>query len=512
MLSFTVCPDESGNSCYTRKSSLIIVLFILSLIPIISFAQVAGSFVFEGYTRYYIVYLPQNYNGSNEVPLVFNLHGYTLNMTQQMNYSRMNTVADSEGFIAVYPNAAGPNNSWNSGINGSPNINDVGFIDALIDTLQTHYSIDTTRIFSCGFSLGGFMSNRLACELSNRIAAIATVGGTMAESIANTCSPDHFMPELLIHGTFDWCEPYNGAFDWLSVQEKLDLWTIFNQCTESDTTLLLDLDTLDGSTVQKINYTNCSDSVSVILYKVINGGHSWPGGDTSYLYLSWCDIGITNFDINASQEIWRFFKNTTKVNVIEPNGGEDWSIGDTVEIKWTSLRVDSVKIELSLNYGIDWITIAESTPSDGNYEWVVQAPDTSQECIIRISYEDDGSIFDVSDATFFIGNPTSVKDYASNILPDKYDLHQNYPNPFNPSTKISYQLPEVSNVTLKVFDVLGNEITTLVNEEKSVGAYELTWNASDLPSGVYFYQLQAVDPSTSSGQVFVETKKMMLMK
>jgi len=500
MLSYISCPNRSG------KSLLIIVLFILSLFPIISFAQVdSSSFIFEGIERNYLVFLPTDYNGTEKMPVVFNLHGYTLNARQQMDYSRMNIVADSDGFIAVYPNAAGPD--WNTGISGSPNINDVGFFDALIDTLSEHYSIDTTRIYSCGFSLGGFMSNRLACELSNRIAAIATVGGTMAESIANSCSPNHSLPELLIHGTDDLCEPYNGAYDWLSVQEKLDHWTNFNQCTESDTTLLPDLDTLDGCTVQKINYTHCSDSASVILYKVINGGHSWPGGDTSELHLSepWCpDVGTTNFDINASQEIWKFFKNTIILNVNVPNGAEQWSMGDTVEIKWTSLRVDSVKIQLSLNNGIDWIVITESTPSDGNYEWVVQAPDTSWECIIKINYVDDSSIFDVSDAPFFIVITTSVEDYSSTILPDKYDLNQNYPNPFNPSTKIKYQIPELSIVTLKVFDVLGNEITTLVKELKPTGFYEITWDAENLPSGVYFYQLKAGD--------FLSTKKMILMK
>ena len=259
------------------------------------------------------------------------------------------------------------------------------------------------------------------------------------------------------------------------------------------------------------------DSVSVILYKVINGGHSWPGGDTSKLHLftSWCpEVGTTNFDINASQRIWNFFKNTTKVNVIAPNGGEQWMMGDTVEIKWNSLRVDSIKIQLSLNDGIDWITITESTPSDGNYEWMVQAPDTSQECIIKINYEEDSSIFDESDTTFYIRNPTSVNDYTNIILPDKYDLHQNYPNPFNPSTTIKYQIPELSIVTLKVLDVLGNEVATLVNEEKPAGTYEVEFDASSLSgfvsakggyaSGVYFYQLKAGS--------FIETKKMVLLR
>ena len=97
-------------------------------------------------------------------------------------------------------------------------------------------------------------------------------------------------------------------------------------------------------------------------------------------------------------------------------------------------------------------------------------------------------------------------------LPEKFSLEQNYPNPFNPSTTISWQSPVGSHQTLKVYDLLGREMATLVDEFKPAGRYEIELDASDLPSGVYFYKLQAGDPSTGSGQVFVETKKMLLLK
>ena len=89
-------------------------------------------------------------------------------------------------------------------------------------------------------------------------------------------------------------------------------------------------------------------------------------------------------------------------------------------------------------------------------------------------------------------------------IPLSYILSQNFPNPFNPSTTIKYSIPQLSSVQIKIFDVLGNEIETLVNEEKPVGTYELNWNAANLPSGVYFYQLQAEN--------FVQTRKMILLK
>lgn len=98
----------------------------------------------------------------------------------------------------------------------------------------------------------------------------------------------------------------------------------------------------------------------------------------------------------------------------------------------------------------------------------------------------------------------SVEDNISEELPVEFSLSQNYPNPFNPTTKIKYFIPQSSNVLIKVFDILGNEVETLVDEEKPVGTYELTWYAENLPSGVYFYQLQAGS--------FIETKKLALLK
>jgi hypothetical protein len=90
------------------------------------------------------------------------------------------------------------------------------------------------------------------------------------------------------------------------------------------------------------------------------------------------------------------------------------------------------------------------------------------------------------------------------LLPIEFNLYQNYPNPFNPTTTIKFQIPELSFVTLKVYDVLGSEIETLVNEEKPVGSYEIEFNATSFPSGVYFYQIKAGN--------FIQTKKMILLK
>jgi photosystem II stability/assembly factor-like uncharacterized protein len=226
--------------------------------------------------------------------------------------------------------------------------------------------------------------------------------------------------------------------------------------------------------------------------------------------------GRSMYSINVNQ--------VPEIEVVYPNGGEHFMMGDSITISWTSNEVDSVKIELTLADSLYWSTIIESTPSTGSYEWKVQALTTSWDCRIRISSTDDSTIYDISDETFVIDIFPSVEDSTDNFIPTEFSLSQNYPNPFNPSTKIKFTIPQTDSpllggargglVTLKVYDILGNEIATLVNEEKSAGEYEVEFNISNLSngisakggyaSGVYFYQLKAGN--------YIETKKMILLK
>jgi polyhydroxybutyrate depolymerase len=274
-------------------------------IPVESLQIETGRFDFEGHTRNYMVFLPKNYTSTIIFPLVIYLHSYGWIAKQGMKYTQLNQVADANDFIIVYPSGK-PN--WNSGIGenivwSTPNINDIGFIDALIDTLSNMYSIDLERVYATGYSNGGFMAYKLACQLSHRITAIAAVGGVISADTLDECDPLHAMPVLHIHGTEDPFVPIEGTKSWHSVDDTLSYWTDFNNCDTVDTTNLLDIDLTDDSTVEKINYTNCSNNSNVIFYKVINGGHTWPGaGPPGY------SAGITNQDFNASVEIWNFFK------------------------------------------------------------------------------------------------------------------------------------------------------------------------------------------------------------
>ena len=204
-----------------------------------------------------------------------------------------------------------------------------------------------------------------------------------------------------------------------------------------------------------------------------------------------CDESDSVFSIEQFQDI----------NIITPNGGEIWLIGSQKDIIWNSENVIDVSIELSIDSGATYLVIVDSMSSTGLYTWTVGVPNPSENCLIRINNLADGNIFDVSDSVFTIDYVTALK---NNDLPKTYSLYPNYPNPFNPATTIKYQIPKLSFVTLKVYDVLGNEIATLLKEEKPIGTYEIEFDASRLPSGIYFYELQAGS--------FVETKKMVLMK
>ncbi|HET6245244.1 MAG: T9SS type A sorting domain-containing protein [Bacteroidetes bacterium] len=259
------------------------------------------SFTFDGVVRSYRIFIPSNYDPLNEYPLVFNLHGNGSSASQQEPYSQMNLIADTANFIVVYPD--GISNTWNSGFNVPYNsgTNDVGFISALIDTVSANYTINSQRVYSCGMSMGGFMSYRLACELNGRIAAIASVTGLMSVQLPQNCQQQKEVPVLQIHGTDDATVLYNGTSWHTSVNATVDFWIQKNNCpTTAIVTNMPDI-VNEGSTVVKYYYGPCTNNSEVVLFKVEGGGHTWPGD------IAVPSLGNTNQDIKASIEIWKFF-------------------------------------------------------------------------------------------------------------------------------------------------------------------------------------------------------------
>jgi len=188
------------------------------------------------------------------------------------------------------------------------------------------------------------------------------------------------------------------------------------------------------------------------------------------------------------------------INLLSPNGGEVFNVGDQIQILWNSESVSSVRIQYSIDNGSNWLSVTPITSSDGIHNWTVPNKPSDQ-CLIKITEIPSGIVIDQSDAVFTINSVVSVE---KENLPDKYDLMQNYPNPFNPSTSIEYTVPSNEYVSLKVYDILGNEIVTLVNQQKEAGKYKVEFDASSISSGIYYYKIQAGN--------FIQVRKMILLK
>jgi polyhydroxybutyrate depolymerase len=281
------------------------VNFILCLMLFVTncYAQttVQGNFSFESENRTYRTYIPAVYTGTESVPLILNLHGYGSNSFEQMLYGSFTAIADTANFIIVHPDGTEDNTGsqfWNSFGLSAPN--DVAFLSALIDTMIATYNIDPTRIYSTGMSNGGFMSYTLACELSERITAIASVTGAMVVGQNNTCNAEHPTPAMQIHGTADATVPYNGNSTMMATEDVVQYWVDFNACNSTaEMTSVPNTNTNDNCTAEHYIYTGGNNGATVEFFKVIGGGHSWPGAIFN--------INTTCMDFNASKEIWRFF-------------------------------------------------------------------------------------------------------------------------------------------------------------------------------------------------------------
>lgn len=296
--------------------TLLFITFILSN-PLRSQTTIIDTIPFGGLQRTYRIYVPAKYNSNKAVPLVFNLHGLGSNADQQEVYGDFRGIADTANFIIVCANgtqtAAGQ--GWNNFATPGTGVDDVGFISAVIDKVSSKYSINKNRIYSTGMSNGGFMSYDLACFLNTRIAAIASVTGSMIASHLKACKANRPTPVMEIHGTADNTVKYDGTPGLLThtpIDTLVNFWAKFNNCAAPVVTTLPNTNTADGSTVEHRVYGNGKNGSSVELYKVIGGGHTWPG--------SAINLSGTNQDFNASKEIWRFFNQFSldKIMTIDP--------------------------------------------------------------------------------------------------------------------------------------------------------------------------------------------------
>lgn len=296
--------------------------FVFTLFCLLGFSQqnINASFVYQGSMRTYKIYIPQKYidNPNTAVPLLLNLHGFGSNATEQELYGDFRTIADQENFIICHPNGTFDtfgNRFWNVGFTTST-IDDVGFLSALIDSVSLKYKIDSSKIFSAGMSNGGFMSYKLACELPNKVKGIASVTGSMTPALFAQCASVNAIPVMQIHGLNDFTVPYYGNLLMQPIEEVVGFWVKQNNCDSvAVQTNVIDNDAADNSTAVRYDFDqNCTDGASVALYKINNGGHTWPG--STHLVSG----AVTNLDFDASAEIWKFFcpkSNYTNIKILE---------------------------------------------------------------------------------------------------------------------------------------------------------------------------------------------------
>ena len=264
----------------------------------------------KGLDRYYYIQLAHpEAEGLSSV--LFNLHGYGSNALEQMYYTNFNNLANTKenNFILIHPQGAPLNtvltsssSHWNSGgwTIGST-VDDVDFIDTIIKLVSQKYNLNQDRIYSTGMSNGGFMSYHLACNLSSKIAAIASVTGSMSKETYEDCNPTHSTSILQVHGTIDATVPFEGnsALGMRSINDVMDYWKLYDACDIEPISIVTDYFDIEIS-VQHDTYLNCLNDVQVELYKIEGMGHRWPNKQ--------------RYGISATEKIWEF------INLYDING------------------------------------------------------------------------------------------------------------------------------------------------------------------------------------------------
>ncbi len=271
----------------------------------------APSLSFSGEGRSWITYVPASYSPDTPTPLVLVLHGRPSNSTGMAYITEVHKVAEKYGFITIYPD--GINREWNYPkdlLQYTRNKrDDVAFLVTLVDDLGIDLNIDRSRVYVTGFSNGGFMTQRVACEAPNTFAAYGVVGATVFHGMAAICYEAPPVPILFIHGTEDVSIPWEGDDRGLeSVENSVSFWGQHNDC-DANATSTIDIEPQDETAPTRVRHFSlnvCAPNTTVELYAILGGGHNWsgvPGADRIGPEIA----GETNMDINAGEIIWQFF-------------------------------------------------------------------------------------------------------------------------------------------------------------------------------------------------------------
>tara|TARA_B100000902_G_scaffold23599_1_gene28415 strand:- start:2330 stop:3223 length:894 start_codon:yes stop_codon:yes gene_type:complete len=259
---------------------------------------------FDGKKREYYYSFPEN--TSKPFPLIINFHGFSSHAIEQQEFSQMNLYAHQNGVGVIYPE--GIKKSWNIGKDMMNNENDIGFVNALIDSVISNHNVDSDRIYVCGFSNGGEFSYELMCGLSNKIAAFGSVGGNFIINDKRSCNINREIPLIHIHGTKDRLAKYNGYDgNYLSAIASVNFWAKHNKLDKMLAENIEDIHKKDHTTVEKYTFYKDNSKTEVIHLKVVNAGHVWIGSPTFDLFYQKLFFGKNNHEINSSIELVDFF-------------------------------------------------------------------------------------------------------------------------------------------------------------------------------------------------------------
>jgi polyhydroxybutyrate depolymerase len=269
-----------------------------------------------GTIRSYRLFVPRSLPAGKKVPLVLVFHGGSGSAEKISRLTRFSFFAEREKFLVVYPEAL--QGHWNDGREPSVSpahsdaVDDVGFVRTLLDTLAAQYPVDSSRVHVTGFSNGAMFCHHLAAHLAARIASIAPVCGGIAGPSAERFFPAAPVSVLIIQGTSDPLVPYDGGAvtrdrggTILGTAATVAAWVRVNGCAKrSVKSAMPDADTEDGCRVEIEMWRGCREKTEIRLLRVVNGGHTWPGGDQ---YLPRRSVGRVCRDFFATEQIWKFF-------------------------------------------------------------------------------------------------------------------------------------------------------------------------------------------------------------
>ena len=324
MRKFSAMDKVSGSPKPTR-----LILFLL-LATIASFVNAKGSATdlasgqydiqSGALTRSYLLHVPKQL--THPAPLVIVMHGYTGSADSIMSYSGMNEVADEEGFVVVYPQGtidSEGNAFFNVGyeFHADASVDDLQFIRDLVAHLQDELTLNPDKVFAAGMSNGADMSYLLACQASDIFRAVAPIAGVMMKETFDTCSPSRPLPIFEVHGTNDEVSLFNGDMEnsggwgpYPDLPATIAFWVELNGLTLKQSSNLPNSAANDTSHIVFDRYWSETQDNEVWFYRVVDGGHHWPGVQFDWWRnpMAWWYFRNANQDIDTSRVVWSFFE------------------------------------------------------------------------------------------------------------------------------------------------------------------------------------------------------------